>query len=124
MCWPGNGKGDSMENRPPAGTTRFYFKLDGKMTYEFYRELEERVANAIRRDQSLEIDLSEVVEIDLCGLHLIGVLQSAGVIVATSPVVEKASRRLLETLNSAALGRVKRRQGAAIAITTLSSTSK
>jgi anti-anti-sigma regulatory factor len=104
-----------MENPPQVGATPFYFKLDGKMTYEFYRELEERILHVMQHYKSLEIDLSEVVEIDLCGIHLIGLLQSAGVIVASSPVVEKASRRLLATLNSAALGRVKRSQSVAIA---------
>lgn len=99
-----------MDEPQQPGVTTFYLKLDGKMTYEFYGELEERILHVIKRHANLEIDLSEVTEIDLCGIHLIGLLQSAGPIVASSPVVEKASRRLLENLNSAALGRVKRRQ--------------
>ncbi|MFZ4539577.1 STAS domain-containing protein [Propionivibrio sp.] len=86
----------------------FQLKLEGKMTYEFYRELEDRVIDAMRRYKNLEVDLSEVSEIDLCGIHLIGLLQSAGRIVAVSPVVEEASKRLFTTLHAAALGRAKR----------------
>ena len=88
--------------------TVFQIKFDGKMTFEFYRELEDRVIDAMRRYKNLEIDLSEVNEIDLCGLHLVGLLQSVGVIVAASPVVEQASKGLLSTLHAAALGRASR----------------
>ncbi len=88
----------------------FRLKFDGKMTYEFYRDLEDRVIQAIRLNKKLEIDLSGVTKIDLCGLHFVGVLQSVGVIVATSPIVAETSRRLLCTLHSASLGRAKKRE--------------
>lgn len=83
-------------------------KFDGKMTHQFYRELEDQVIDAMRRHENLEIDLSGVEEVDLCGLHLIGLLQSVGTIVATSPAVEQASKHLLASLHAAALGRAKR----------------
>lgn len=97
-----------MEDSLQSGETAFYLKFDGKMTYEFYRELEDRVIDAMQRYKRLEIDLSEVSEIDLCGIHLIGLLRNVGVIVATSPVVEQASRGLLASLSAAALGRAQR----------------
>ncbi|MFZ4536013.1 STAS domain-containing protein [Propionivibrio sp.] len=97
-----------MENLLQPSESPFLLKFDGKMTYPFYRELEERVTDAMQRYKCLEIDLSEVSEIDLCGLHLVGLLQSAGVIVAASPIVEQASRNLFSTLRSAALGRAVR----------------
>ena len=97
-----------MENVMQLSQTTHLLKFAGKMTYEYYRELEEKVVDAIRRYQRLEIDLSEVIEIDLCGLHLVGLLQSAGVIIATSAVVEQASKGLLATLQSSALGRARR----------------
>ena len=99
--------GDSMGGLLANNEASFCLKFKGKMTSEFYRELEERVIEAIRLNNKLDIDLSEVTEIDLCGLHLVGLLQSVGVIVATSPIVAETSRRLLSTLYSGALGRVK-----------------
>ncbi|MFZ4538588.1 hypothetical protein [Propionivibrio sp.] len=103
-----------MENLLKPNETSFHIKFGGKMTYEFYRELEDKVIDAMRRYNHLEIDLSEVSEIDICGLHLVGLLQRAGVIVATSPVVEQASRGLLSTLHAAALGRASRSSRMAI----------
>ena len=97
-----------MENALQSGDTAFNIKFDGKMTHEFYKELEGRVMDAMRRHKKLAIDLSEVSEIDLCGIHLIGLLKSAGDIVATSPVVEQATRGLLSSLSAAALGRAAR----------------
>lgn len=103
-----------MECALVADEAIFRLKFDGKMTYEYYRELEAKVLDAMQAKKRLEIDLSEVTEIDLCGLHLVGLLQSAGAIVATSPVVADTSRRLLTTLHSAALGRAKRKGRAAM----------
>lgn len=96
--------------------TAHVLKFEGKMTHEFYRELEDKVIAAMRRHKRLAIDLSEVSEIDLCGLHLVGLLQSVGVIVAVSPVVENASRRLLSTLNAAALGRARKTEHASVSL--------
>lgn len=98
-----------MENSVQSSEAAFPLKFQGKMTYEFYRELEDRVIDAMQRYQRLEIDLSEVSEIDLCGLHLVGLLRSVGVIVAMSPVVEQSSKALLSPLRAAALGRSERR---------------
>lgn len=85
-------------------------KLHGKMTHEFYHEQEDKIIDAMRRHEILEIDLSEVEEVDLCGLHLIGLLKSIGTIVATSPAVALAANRLISSLQSASLGRVARRE--------------
>lgn len=100
-----------MNNPYQASDTDFHLKFVGQMTYEHYREMEDRVRHAINSQKPLKVDLAEVNKIDLCGLHLLGLLQSEGVIVASSPVVEQASRNLLATLQSAALGRAARRTG-------------
>lgn len=97
-----------MEALHAPAETAFRLSFDGKMTYEFYRELEDRIFDTMRRYETFEIDLSEVREIDLCGLHLLGLLQSFGVIVASSPVIEQASRHLLASVQANALGRVAR----------------
>lgn len=99
-----------MENICHAQVASFQLKFAGKMTYECYRELEDRIIDAMRRHKSLEIDLGEVSEIDLCGLHLVGLLHRVGVIVASSPVIEQATKRLLTSHNSAALGHMARRE--------------
>jgi len=101
-------RGKPMENALQSGEQAFHIKFDGKMTHEFYGDLESRVKDAMQRHEKLAIDLSGVSEIDLCGIHLIGLLKSAGVIVATSPVVEQATRGLLSSLSAAALGRAAR----------------
>jgi ABC-type transporter Mla MlaB component len=85
----------------------FVLKLAGRMTHESYPALEDQVFAAMRRHQQLSVDLSEVTEVDLCGLHLLSLLQSVGVIVASSPIVEQASARLIATHHAAALGRSK-----------------
>lgn len=99
-----------MESYPPIDSAKLCLKFDGKMTYECYSELEQKIIDAMRRYKNLEIDLSGVETVDLCGLHLIGLLQSVGTIVATSPAVAEASRRLLSTLQAASLGRAIKRE--------------
>lgn len=83
------------ENR----TCRLVF--DGSMTFTHARELEDRVIEAMRRYEHLEIDLGGVEEIDIFGIHLLGLLQGVGgndaSIVSASPVVEQASARLLSS---------------------------
>jgi len=63
--------------------------FDGKLTMEFARELEDRIIDALRRYTRFEIDLSGVDEIDICGIHLLGVLDAVGgsqvKVVDTSP---------------------------------------
>lgn len=94
--------------------TVFRLKFAGKMTHEYYRGQEDSIIDAMRRNKKMEIDLSEVEEVDLCGLHLIGLLHSVGVIVAASPAVAQASTRLLSSLQSASLGRAVRRERLAV----------
>lgn len=75
--------------------TPFRLTFDGKMTYEHSHQIEDRIIDAMRRHRHFEVDLSKVEEIDLCGIHLVSLLRSTAVIVATSPIVEEASRRAL-----------------------------
>ena len=87
--------------------------FDGSITYEYWREQEEIIIGAMRRYTSFEVDLSGIQEIDLCGIHLIGVLHSVGgknvIIVAPSSIVYQASKRLLASQRLASLGRAARR---------------
>lgn len=77
----------------------FRLTFDGSMTVAFSNELEDRIINAMRKYKHLEVDLSGVREIDLCGIHLIRLLQTVGGkavdFVAASPIVEHAVRGLL-----------------------------
>jgi hypothetical protein len=76
------------------GEAEFRLTFDMKMTYEFATELEDRIIDALRRYTRVEVDLSKVLEIDLCGIHLLGLLKcftgKGLVIVATSPAVDRA----------------------------------
>lgn len=75
---------------------RLTFK--SKMTFEFASEIEDMILDALRRYTHIEVDLSNVMEIDICGIHLLGLLENftnKGVeIIATSPAIEKAYERL------------------------------
>jgi len=68
--------------------------FDGEMTCKYSREIENRIIESMRSHQFLKVDLSGVRQIDLCGIHLLGVLRSFGndavSIVAASPVVREA----------------------------------
>ncbi|HJW25060.1 MAG TPA: STAS domain-containing protein [Rhodocyclaceae bacterium] len=70
----------------------------GSLTIEFARELEDRIIDALRRYSDFEIDLSGVQEIDVCGIHLLGVLDAVGgshvTVVDSSPAVQRAYERL------------------------------
>lgn len=83
-----------MNNVLTAGKADFRLTFDKKMTYEFATELEDKIIDALRRYTHVEIDLSRVLEIDLCGIHLLGLLKcftgKGVVIVATSPAVDQA----------------------------------
>lgn len=72
----------------------FRLIFDGSMTTAFANQLEDRILDAMRSYRHLEVDLSGVREIDLCGIHLIRLLQTVGGkavdFVATSPIVERA----------------------------------
>jgi ABC-type transporter Mla MlaB component len=92
-------------------TCRMVFS--GSITYEFWRELEDIIISAMRRYTHFKVDLSGIEEIDLCGIHLLGVLHSVGgpnvAIVANSSIVDQTSRRLLASQRLASLGRAVRR---------------
>lgn len=81
--------------------------FEGSLTFEFARELEDRIIDALRRYTSFELDLSGIREIDLCGIHLLGVLDAfAGKttrIVGRSPLVEQAKCRLLTSQRGSCL---------------------
>lgn len=81
------------------GSNDFRLIFDGSMTIDFSNELEDKIIDAMRHHKRLEVDLSGVREIDLCGIHLIRLLQTVGGkavnFVATSPIVEHAFRSLL-----------------------------
>ena len=72
------------------------------MTVAHANELEDQIINALRRHQKLEVDLSGVREMDGCGVHLLGMLNTLGGadirIVATSPVVDEQYKHLLAFL--------------------------
>jgi ABC-type transporter Mla MlaB component len=71
----------------------------GRLTYQFAQELENRIIDALRRYSHFEVDLSGVREIDICGIHLLGILDAVAgdkvKTIATSPVVQQAQQRLL-----------------------------
>ncbi len=72
----------------------FCLTIDGSMTIGFVNELEGRILDAMRQYKHFEVDLSGVREIDLCGIHLIRLLQTVGDknvdFIATSPIVDRA----------------------------------
>lgn len=81
-----------------SGNAGSSITFTGPMTYEHSREMENQIINAMRRHPRLDVDLSSVDEIDLCGIHLLCMLKSYGGdavhIVATSPTVENALQKL------------------------------
>lgn len=100
------------------GTDKPVFRLTfaGKMTFDVAANLEDRIVNAMRRHERIEVDLSGVTEIDLCGIHLLGLLHGVGgnevLVVDSSPIVEQASKRLLGSFGGASLGRAARKESA------------
>jgi anti-anti-sigma regulatory factor len=72
--------------------------FDGSMTLSHANEIEDKILAAMRQHPCLEVDLSGVREIDLCGIHLLRLLQTLGGravnFVATSPIVEHAIKGL------------------------------
>jgi len=85
----------------------FRLAIHGPMTFDVRPLLEEQIISAMRRHRQLEVDLSEVCQIDLFGVHLLGLLRGVGAVVATSPVIDEAAQRLLAggSRQRAALGR-------------------
>lgn len=79
-----------------AQTCRLVF--EGDLTMEFAREMEDRIIDALRRYTQFEVDLSGVSDIDICGIHLLGVLDAVAgsqvTVLERSPAVERAYERL------------------------------
>jgi len=96
--------------------------FDGQMTYPFSREIENQIIDSMRRHRRLKVDLSGVREIDLCGIHLLGVLRSFGDdalrIIATSPVVDAALSRLPSSRRSGCRGESVRGDGHSVSTRT------
>ncbi len=71
----------------------------GQLTYQFAQELENRIIDALRRYTHFEVDLSGVDEIDICGIHLLGIMEAVAgdkvKVIATSAVVAQGQQRLL-----------------------------
>jgi hypothetical protein len=86
-----------MNNSLNNGKAQFLLIFKSKMTFEFAGEIEDMILDALRRYTHIQVDLSKVSEIDICGIHLLGLLESfanKGVeIIATSPAIEKAYER-------------------------------
>jgi anti-anti-sigma regulatory factor len=98
-----------MEFRVKPGSNSNCIIFSGPMTCNNSREIENRIISAMRQHPRLDVDLSGVEEIDLCGIHLLGVLKSFGGdavnIIATSPTVDAALTRLPTTHRHARLKR-------------------
>ena len=103
-----------MKSGTAAATNPYRLKLEGSMTFAFRQQLEQTIIYAMRCHTNLEADLSGIEEIDLYGIHLLGLLQSVGAVVAISPAVEEASRRLLSSYRGAHLGRVARAENGSV----------
>jgi hypothetical protein len=77
-----------------TGEAELRLIFDKYMTYEFAAEIEDKIIDALRRYTHVKVDLSRVLKIDLCGIHLLGLLKcftgKGLVIVATSPAVDQA----------------------------------
>lgn len=72
--------------------------FEGSITCDHIQELESAIIGALRRYRQFTVDLAAVSEIDLCGLHLLRLLERVGgdgvAVVARSAVVERALRSL------------------------------
>lgn len=81
--------------------------FDGSITFDSWRDMEDRIIDALRRHTHFDVDLSGIQKIDLCGIHLLEMLRSVGGanvhIVAGSEVVDQASKRLLKPQRLASL---------------------
>lgn len=69
-------------------------RIEGSMTSQHFREIENFIISMMRRYSRVKIDLSAVNEIDRCGVHLLTMLKNFGGdgvdIFSTSPVVDAA----------------------------------
>lgn len=98
-----------------SGSDGVCLVLEGPMTHRFSSQMEDRIIDSMRRYPQLSVDLSGVSEIDLCGVHLLGVLRSFGEdavrIVNASPAVEAALSKLPGSLRGSSGGQLKRGRG-------------
>ena len=87
-----------MEIEVSSGISGSCLKFSEPMTCENSHQIENRIIAAMRQQKQLRVDLSADEKIDLCGIHLLGVLQNFGAdaarIVATSVTVDAALRPL------------------------------
>lgn len=97
-----------MKSRNAESTGPYLLKIESPMTFACRQQLEQTIIYAMRCHTNLEADLSGVEEIDLYGIHLLGLLQRVGAVIAISPTIEEASRRLLTSYRGAYLGRIAR----------------
>ena len=81
-----------------ASQSGAHLVFDSAMTIKHATKIENMILDAMRRHPKVEVDLSRVDEIDLCGLHLLGFLDRFAdkgiVIIATSPAVDQAYARI------------------------------
>lgn len=68
--------------------------FEGSLICKNSRAIERFILEMVRQRQHLKIDLSEITEIDRCGVHLLAMIKSFGTefveIVATSPIIDVA----------------------------------
>lgn len=73
------------------GNQKDCIHIEGSMTSQHSREIEDFIINMMRLYSCLKVDISAVNEIDRCGLHLLSMLKNFGGdrvdIFSTSPVV-------------------------------------
>lgn len=78
---------------------RLVFGAD--LTFDFVRELEDAIIDALRRYAYIEIDLAGVTRIDACGIHLLGLLLDFGggraKIASNMQLVEQAYARFFSS---------------------------
>lgn len=76
------------------GIRKDCIRIEGSMTSQHSREIEDFIINLMRRYSRVKVDVSAVNEIDRCGLHLLTLLKNFGGdrvdIFSTSPVVDVA----------------------------------
>ena len=86
--------------RTTGSTIGHTFRLAhaGALTLASCQKFENKILGALKRRQDVELNLAEVSEIDLYGIHLLTLLQQIAdrkvIIVATSPAVESAKLSL------------------------------
>lgn len=79
-----------------------HLAFDGPLTSESAHEMEDCIVQVLGCPGRFEIDLSRVEEIDVHGIHFLGVLDALGggkvTVVNTSPALQRAYERLAPRL--------------------------